>query len=437
MFSVNAHTMSYSNASLDVRIEALLDVGTRSEFGPSDASSAVRAARGSIAGRPVWIAGTDASRSRGAIGVAEASLLCDVFVAARAETAPLCLLVDSGGAKVDEGLAALGAFRRLFREALLTRLAGVPMFALLGRSCFGGASMLATLCNSRIYSERTLLGASGPAVIQALAGREHLDAGDATAVQALMGGEARAALGGDEILCADELQAFRNHAQQLTSMTTPHPVNIRAQHERLAQRLGAESATPRSDEAIGRMRQLAPSGYRCTARGDVVRAAAADPHGGTAFIGVLSGESIGAATSWMLADELIDLHVTRPGTPVILLLDATGQSATRRDEQLLLSAYITHFALTAAWVAARNHRILLWIPGQAAGAVYVAFAAPAESVSALPSAQLRILPHAAAAQIVRNAPAQSNDADTWIRTGVVDALLDSRLASYAAAPESR
>ena len=100
---------------------------------------------------------------------------------------PLFLLLDSAGAKVDEGLAALGAFRRLFREALLTRLAGVPMFALLGRACFGGASMLATLCNARVYSERTLLGASGPAVIQALAGRDQLDAGDTTAVQALDG----------------------------------------------------------------------------------------------------------------------------------------------------------------------------------------------------------------------------------------------------------
>jgi len=181
---------------------------------------------------------------------------------------------------------------------------------------------------------------------------------------------------------------------------------------------------------MAKLQALVLSSYRCDASGDVVLATSPRPEQQPAFLGVLRGGAIGAATLWLLADELIKLHDQHAATPVILVLDATGQSAARRDEELLLSQYISHFALTSAW-GGEYHRMLLWIPGQAAGAIYVAFAAPAEAVSALPSAQLRILPDAAASLIVRDAPLRRTDPDEWISTGVVDALLDSRLASYA------
>jgi hypothetical protein len=158
---------------------------------------------------------------------------------------------------------------------------------------------------------------------------------------------------------------------------------------------------------------------------------ATHPQSQPAFVGFLSGGAIGAAASWTLADELIKLHALHPGIAVVLVLDASGHAATRHDEALLLSQYITHFALTAAWLAAQNHRLVLWIPGQAAGAVYVAFAAPVQHVAALASADLRILPKAAVQQILRHAPDETSNADAWLRTGVADALLDNRLAAYA------
>lgn len=429
--------MTYSSAALDVRLDAVLDPGTRTEFSTAHRSAAARVARGCIDGRPVLVAGTDASRSRGAIGVAEAALLSEALCSARSESSPIFLLLDSAGAKVDEGLVALGAFRRLYRAALLTRLAGVPMFALLGRACFGGASMLATLCNRRVYSERTLMGASGPAVIQALSGRDQLDAADSAAVKALMGGEARSKLGPHEMLAADELQSFRSVALELAATSMTSDLNIQDRHNRLAMRLGARADPTEQNEAIDRLQQLAPPGYRCTARGDVVRAQSADAVGAPKFVGILSGGAIGASASWTLADELLEIHRAGNAEPIILVLDAIGQAATYHDEALLLSEYITHLALTAAWLAHQGHRVILWIPGEAAGAVYVAFAAPADSVSALPSAHLRILPQAAVTQIVGDTHVQESDTRTWIDTGVVDALLDHRLAAYASTLDSK
>jgi hypothetical protein len=424
--------MNYSNAPLDARLNAVLDPGTGVDLEMARQPTALRTARGLAGGKTVWLAGSDASRARGAIGVAEAEQLCELFHNARQAPAPILLLLDSAGANVDEGLAALGGFRRLYREALLTRLAGVPMFALLGRACFGGSSMLAMLCHRRIYSDRTLLAATGPAIIQALAGIDQLDAADAAAVKALMGGKARAHLGEDDMLIADELESFAACARALATADAPLTLDIHRQHDRLGKRLGSAVQSTESSDTVSaeRMLQLSPPGYQCIARGDVLRASAVHALTKPVLIGVLSGGSIGAAAHWILADELLRVHASHPGTPVILVLDASGHAATRRDEELLLSEYIVHFALTAAWIASRGHRVVLWIPGQAAGAVYVAFAAPAEHVSALPSAELRILPQAAVTQILRNPKSELSDADAWVRTGVADGLLDSRLSSY-------
>jgi hypothetical protein len=424
--------MNYSSAPLNVRLDALLDPGTGVDLGVVQRSSALRTARGLVGGQPVWLAGNDASRARGAIGVAEADQLCELFRNARQAPAPIFLLLDSAGANVDEGLAALGGFRRLYREALLTRLAGVPMFGLLGRACFGGSSMLAMLCHRRIYSDRTLLAATGPAIIQAMAGIDQLDAADPAAVKTLMGGEARARLGEDDLIIADDLESFAACARKLASADAPLALDIYRQHDRLGKRLGSAVQSQAVSDNISAewMLQLSPPGYQCNARGDVMRASAAQPLAKPVLIGVLNGGSIGAMTSWILADELLRLHEAYPGTSVILVLDASGHAATRRDEELLLSEYIVHFALTAAWLASRGHRVVLWIPGQAAGAVYVAFAAPAEHVSALPSAQLRILPQAAITQILRSPKSELSDPETWVRTGVADGLLDSRLSAY-------
>ena len=71
----------------------------------------------------VCVVATDPAVARGAIGVAECRGMSELLARARDEGAPIVLLLDSSGARVDEGLPALGAFRVLLRETLLTRLA--------------------------------------------------------------------------------------------------------------------------------------------------------------------------------------------------------------------------------------------------------------------------------------------------------------------------
>jgi len=426
----------FSTALPAERVNGVLDPASFTPLSPSTARTTLVTGSGLLEGEPVWIAATDPRRARGALGVAEADALCLLFGTARREPRPLLLLIDSAGAKVDEGLDALGAFRRLFREALVTRLAGVPMLALLGKSCFGGASMLACVCAQRVYGEQTLLAVSGPGVIEALGGKDELDATDVRQVRALMGAQARARLGSSEQLALDRIDAFRDCAARLLRKQAwgASAWDWEEQHAKLGQQLIRAAPPPASELALclKRLERLLAVGYAPSARGHVCMALPPAGSQRPALFGLLSGGMVGATALWELCDALFALHRSNPQSPVLLLLDAAGHAATRHDEASMLSSYLAHLSLTGGWLARCGHDVSLWIPGAAAGAVYVAFAAPAAHVSALRSARIRILPQAAVRQILGADAQSSADAQTLLRAGVIDAFLDQRLEGYAA-----
>src|SRR5207344_645556 len=101
----------FSTAVHAARVNGLLDPASFTPLSGGDSRTTLIAGGGRLEGEPVWIAATDPSRARGALGVEEAEALCSLFQIARREPRPLLLLVDSAGANVDQGLAALGAFR--------------------------------------------------------------------------------------------------------------------------------------------------------------------------------------------------------------------------------------------------------------------------------------------------------------------------------------
>jgi acetyl-CoA carboxylase beta subunit len=430
----------FSSAGAATRVEGILDTGSFESLAGNGTTTI--AGTGRISGEPVWVAATDPMRARGALGRAEADSLCTLFQTARREPHPLVLLLDSAGAKVDEGLIGLGAFRRLFQESLQTRAAGVPMLALLGRSCFGGASMLACVCHVRVYSSETLFAVSGPSVIEALGGKAELDASDREQVRALMGGEARARLGDEELLCADRMDAFVAVATDWLS--SGHPIllgpDTTERHHRLRQRLAAAvlhtdvSAQDRTHQGF---EQLIPANYASTSRGGVSMALPPPGSGDSAYLGVVTGATVGVQGCWTLADELLNLRRSNPASPVVLVLDTAGHASTQRDEALMLSAYLTHLSIVVTELAKGGQRVTLWIIGAAAGAVYVAFAAPSERVFAPHTARIRILPEAAVRQIVGSKIEEPSDPDALIRSGVIDAALERGQAIHAAVANAR
>jgi carboxyltransferase family protein/malonate decarboxylase gamma subunit MdcE len=423
---------TFTAASPDLRVRSLFDAPDA--IVPSRAGLLVSAS-GVIGGGPAHVAATDPSVARGAIGAEEARALAQLLRRAREERVPVVLLLDSSGARVDQGLAALGAFRQLYREALLAALDGLPMLALLGRACFGGASMIACVCEQRVYLPTTRLATSGPAVIEAAQGKSVLDAGDQQAVFALMGAPARVALHPEDWIREDSLLAARSAALQWLQAGGHGRRDFGAERVRLLARLPAPGMPARPGKSVDteRLSALLPKGYLASVCGHLLRAVPARGRGKALFIGALGGDPIDARDCLQLAEWLLAIPHEWPESPVVLILDARAHAATVEDERVMLSDYLVHLSTAIGLVARAGSRIVLWIPGAASGASYVAFAAGADRVSALPAARLAVLPPGAVREIIGEAAAGGTGASPreWIESGVADALLDARLERYA------
>src|SRR6267142_3477303 len=168
---------SFSASSPAQRVAALLDPGSFRGIA-DEARGALTAGTGGVGDTAVAIAATDRHIAGGSFGVVESQALSALLQHSRNDGVPVILCLDSAGARLDEGLPALGAFRQLYRHVLDLRLAGLPLLALIGRDCFGGASMLAATCIKRVYCETSRLAMSGPAVIQEVGGATEIDATD-------------------------------------------------------------------------------------------------------------------------------------------------------------------------------------------------------------------------------------------------------------------
>lgn len=407
------------------RVEALLDRGSLTRD-PVQSHGSLIAGTGTIGDREVTVIATDRHVAGGSLGVAEAQALSTLLEESHAAGRPFILCLDSAGARLDEGLPALGAFRQLYRHMLDVRLAGLPLLGLIGRDCFGGASMLAATCAKRVYCEASRLAMSGPAVIQALGGSAELDATDIGAVTALMGGAARVRLLQSDRLCEDSVDAFRRAAHDWVADcdASAHP-NLHHQHTRLGTRLLAYGMVPsrpeKSRELPMVLQEILPEGVEVHKMDGVLfgRNGQASPN---AFFGFIDGTPVGALAAWTLAGECLALADERPGETVTVFLDSPGQAPTFRDERVMLSEYVAHLALVLSSLRQHGHRVSLQVLGDAAGGIYVALAAPAARVVALPGANVQMLPPAAMARVLRRYSA-SGGIEDYLRAGVIDTLI--------------
>ena len=72
--------------------------------------------RGTVAGRPVFCYAQDQSFAGGSLGEAHAETIVRVMELAERAAAPVVGFVASGGARMDDGIAALAGYGRIFRE---------------------------------------------------------------------------------------------------------------------------------------------------------------------------------------------------------------------------------------------------------------------------------------------------------------------------------
>ena len=160
------------------RIEGLLDEATFLEIGRYTGSGAGASARpsgvvtgfGQINGRQVAVYSQDFSVSGGALGSVEGDKIVRLLDDALRLRIPIVGLIDSGGAKIQEGVGALRQYGRIFnRTCAASGL--VPQISVILGPCAGGAVYSPALTDFVIATrEASHMFVTGPDVVRAVTG---------------------------------------------------------------------------------------------------------------------------------------------------------------------------------------------------------------------------------------------------------------------------
>lgn len=354
---------------------------------------------GHLAGQPVRVARIENRIASGSIGRAEAERLVALLRVVAAERSPLVLLLDSAGARVSEGLAALGAFRALYRAALDAALAGAPIACVLGRNAYGGASMLALLSGRRLLSAETQLAMSGPAVIASSAGLAATDDMFQAMAQAAMSPAAR-----EKASAANHVwQDGEDVAAWLAAALAPVADVAGAwkdRHEALAARLDpAQRRLPWEPLQRRDLARLFDGGYALRESHGLAEGEGTRGGESMRVLGLLGPTPLGIGRAWRFAD-LAWSALAAPPARLEILLDCASHAPRLEDERAVQSEFVVDMALALAALGARGNEVGLTILGKAGGGVYVALAAPARRVSHVYGADVQVLPAAAVAAIL-------------------------------------
>ena len=131
----------------------------------------VLAAHARVDGRQVYCYAQDASFAGGSLGEAHADTVVEVLRLAGRARVPVIGFIDSAGARMQEGLAALSGYGRIFSEHV--RLSGViPQISIVCGPAAGGSSYGPALNDFVIMSARGAMFLTGPAVVSEVTGEQ-------------------------------------------------------------------------------------------------------------------------------------------------------------------------------------------------------------------------------------------------------------------------
>jgi hypothetical protein len=372
--------------------------------------------RGTLDARPLHVAVVENFAASGSLGRQESQRLATLFGIVAAEKSPLVLFLDSAGAKVSEGLAALGAFRHLFRAGLEAAFSAAPIAAVLGKNCYGGASMLAHLAPQRLFSPVTQLAMSGPSILASAAGVSALDEMFRAMAQASISPKARV-----EASSANAVWDGSDPSSWLREALAPRSApdtTLRTRHEALRMRLpkGADSAW----EPV-RRRDLEKlySGYEAREAEGVLTGHGIRETGDESFVGIVGKAPLGITRAWRFADAAWKL-VDDPPPRLEVYLDCATHAGRLEDEKAVLTEFIVDMACALFALGRRGTKVGLTVLGKAGGGVYVALAAPASRVASIHGADIQVLPGSAVAAILGSSTESAPVFDEYRKSGVAD-----------------
>ena len=127
---------------------------------------------GTIDGRLVFVFSQDFTVFGGSLSEAYAEKICKVMDLAMKVGAPIVGLNDSGGARIQEGVASLGGYAEIFLRNVLAS-GVVPQISVIMGPCAGGAVYSPAITDFTVMVEGTsYMFVTGPNVVKAVTHEE-------------------------------------------------------------------------------------------------------------------------------------------------------------------------------------------------------------------------------------------------------------------------
>ncbi len=126
---------------------------------------------GTVDGRPVFCYAQDPGYAGGSLGEAHADTIARVLELAERGRAPVIGFVSSGGARMQEGIGALGGYGRIFKRTVA--LSGrVPQISVVTGLSAGGGAYSPALTDWIVMTEESSMFLTGPGVVRDALGEE-------------------------------------------------------------------------------------------------------------------------------------------------------------------------------------------------------------------------------------------------------------------------
>ncbi len=180
-----------------IRTEVISDImGDKARQGDG-----VLGGSGTVGGRTVFCYAQDPRYAGGSLGEPHADTIARVLELAERGRAPVVGFVSSGGARMQEGIAALGGYGRIFKRTVA--LSGkVPQISVVTGLSAGGGAYSPALTDWIVMTEESSMFLTGPGVV-----REAL--GEVVDAETLGGAKVHQKNGVCHFVAADDLDASR------------------------------------------------------------------------------------------------------------------------------------------------------------------------------------------------------------------------------------
>ena len=109
-------------------------------------------------------------------------------------------------------------------------------------------------------------------------------------------------------------------------------------------------------------------------------------------IGTVEGTYINDAAALLLSAQVLDCIESKPGMPIVMLVDSAGQEPNRTAEMLGLPFYFGHLLTCLEVAREAGHKLVTVATGKAIGGAFLCYGMFADAIYALDSASLGLMP---------------------------------------------